>query len=100
MSLPVQALLILSYALVAAAAGYAVADLWPGTDGLIVGLALFFAALQGHLMFLRAGDRAELLAELDLLRRSHGETLKELAELKLSLARRAAREDEGSRPAE
>lgn len=93
MPLPIQALLVLSYILVACAAGFAVHDFWPAVDGTIVGIALFFAALQGHILVLRAGDRADLLAEIELLRRSHGETLRELADLKLTLAKRAARED-------
>lgn len=98
MPLPIQILLILSYLLVAAAGGFAAQDLWPALDGTVIAVALFFAALQGHVLFLRAGDRAELLTEIDLLRRSHGETLRELAELKLTLARRAARDEQTSRP--
>lgn len=93
MPLPTQILLIVSYALVAAAAGFAAQDLWPAVDGTLVGIGVFFAALQGHVLILRAGDRADLLAEVELLRRSHGETLKELAELKLIMARRAAKDD-------
>lgn len=93
MPLSIQILAIISYALVAAAAGFATHDLWPGIDGTVVGIGVFFAALQGHVLFLRAGDRTDFLAEVDLLRRSHGETLKELAELKLMLARRVAKDD-------
>lgn len=93
MPLPIQALLVLSYVLVACAAGFAVHDFWPAIDGTIVGIALFFAALQAHVLVLRAGDRNDLMAEIELLRRSHGETLRELADLKLTLAKRTARED-------
>jgi len=93
MPLSIQILAVISYALVAAAAGFAAHDLWPGIDGTVVGIGVFFAALQGHVLFLRAGDRTDFLAEVELLRRSHGETLKELAELKLMLARRVAKDD-------
>lgn len=93
MPLPIQALLVVSYALVASAAGFAVHDFFPAVDATLVGVGIFFAALQAHVLVLRAGDRNDLLGEIELLRRSHAETLKELAELKLSLARRTARDN-------
>lgn len=86
MSSLIQIVLVLSYALVAGAAGYAANDVWPGLDGVLVGFAVFGMGLVGHAVVLRAADRADLMAEIDLLRRNHSETLRELAEIKLSLA--------------
>lgn len=88
MSPLVQIILVLSYALVAGAAGYASNDLWPGLDGMLIGFAVFGIGLVGHAVVLRAADRADLMAEIDLLRRNHTETLRELAEIKLALGAR------------